>query len=202
MRTSVLVLALGILGGGPAGDLAAQRPLRRGFWLEAGAGTGTVRIGCGTCAEPLVAYGESSYLRGGGALSARVLWGIEVFALLDKTFGVADADSTLTIENVSIAPIVLWYPWRGGVFLKGGVGFARGEVAVPGPNDDPILVASGNGSGVTFGVGFDVPLFSWLSVTANLGVYYSALGDVTVDGVTVDDVIASMYNANFAITIR
>jgi hypothetical protein len=202
MRITAPLVVLGFLAAACPTEAAAQRPHRSGFWIESGAGTGAIRIGCSTCAEPIVAYGESSYLRAGGALSSRVLLGIEVFALLDRTFGIADGDSSLTVENVSIAPVVLWYPWSGGVFLKGGVGLAHGEVIVPGPDDDRTVLASNTGSGVTFGVGFDMPIFKWLAITANLGVYYTALGDVTVAETRVDDVIASMYNANFAITIR
>jgi hypothetical protein len=186
----------------PSGVLGAQRPFRSGFWIENGVGTGTIRIGCSTCTEPSVVYGRSSYLRGGVSLSSRVLLGLEVFALLDDRFGLAEGDSSLTIENVIVGPVVLWYPWRGGFFLKGGVGLAHGEVLASEMGADAAPLATGNGSGVMFGTGFDVPVFKWLSITANFGIYYTALGDVTVEGSTIDDVITSMYNANFAITIR
>jgi hypothetical protein len=202
--TARVALFAGLLLALAAAPAPGQRPFRSGFWLENGVGTGTIRIGCSTCEEPLVAYGQSSYLRGGGGLSPRVVWGIEVFALLNRTFGIAEGDSSLTVENVSIAPMVMWYPWRGGVFLKGGVGFARAEILVSPttPGGEATTLASGNGSSITFGAGFDVPLRSWLSVTANLGVYFTAVGDVVVQGQYVDDVITSMYNANFALTLR
>lgn len=190
---------LAVAGPAPA---SAQRPYRSGFWFENGVGTGTIRIGCTTCAEPTVVYGQSSYVRAGGTLSRRVAIGIEVFTLLDKTFGIAAGDSSLQVENVSLGPVVLWYPWKGGLFLKGGLGVAHGEVFVADTAGHTTTLASGTGSGVTFGAGFDIPVFKWLSITANFGIYYTALGDVTVEGTYIDDVITSMYNANFAFTIR
>ncbi len=204
MKHSIATCLFALLAAMPAHDITAQRPYRSGFWLENGVGTGTIRIGCTSCAEPTVVYGQSSYLRGGGSLSSRVLLGFEVFALLDDHFGIAQGDSSLTVENVSLGPVVLWYPWRSGLFFKGGFGLAHAEVTLGAtdPKTQPVSLASGTGSGVTFGVGFDVPVFKWLAITANLGIYYTALGDVTVRGSLVDDVITSMYNANFAITIR
>ena len=106
------------------------------------------------------------------------------------------------MENLSLGPVVLWYPWKSGLFLKGGVGVAHGEVFVADTAGKTTTLATGIGSGVTFGAGFDIPVFKWLSITANFGIYYTALGDVTVEGTLIDDVITSMYNANFAFTIR
>jgi hypothetical protein len=37
---------------------------------------------------------------------------------------------------------------------------------------------------VTFGAGFDIPVFKWLAVTANFGVYYTALGEERSRGPT------------------
>ena len=193
----------GLLAAGMAFPLAGQeRPYRSGFWLENGVGTGTVRIGCSTCEDVTSAYGQSSYLRLGGSLSRRALLGFEVFSLLDDQFSVAGGDSSIVAENVAISLIVMWYPWTSGVFFKGGAGLAVSEYVVTAPGGGESAITSGVGSGVTFGAGFDVPIRNWLSVTANLGVYFTALGDLTVQGVLIDDVIATLYNANFAITIR
>jgi hypothetical protein len=186
----------------PAPAAGQERPYRSGFWVENGVGTGTVRIGCATCEDVTSAYGESSYLRLGGSLSRRALLGAEVFTLLDDRFSVADGDSSIVAENVAISLIVMWYPWSSGVFFKGGAGLAVAEYSVTAPGGGESVATSGVGSGVTFGAGFDVPIFKWLSITANLGIYFTALGDLTVQGVVIDDVIASLFNANFAFTIR
>lgn len=203
MRHSPALLTLAMLAAGLMPQAAAaQHPYRSGFWLEDGVGTGTIRIGCSSCAEPRAVYGQSSYLRLGGSLSERVLLGFEVFALLDEHFGLAEADSSLTVENVSVGPVVLWYPWQSGMFFKGGFGLAHGEVTVAQIDGPPTILASGTGSAVTFGAGFDVPILKWFSLTANFGIYFTALGDVNIQGTYMDDVITSMYNANFAVTLR
>lgn len=197
----LLVLACTLLAGARAVD-AQEQPVRQGWWAEIGAGTGGVWVGCATCEEPTAYFGESTYLRGGGAFSERVLWGVEVFTLLNRTFQAAQSRGPSEVENMSLAPIVLWYPWRGSLFVKGGVGLARSEVRVPGPVEGETIRVRGTGSGLTFGAGFDVPLLSWLAVTTNFGVYFGAVGDVSVPPDYVDDVITTMYNVNFALTLR
>lgn len=188
--------------GGQMQPITAPRPYRRHFWLETGGGTGTTRIACSTCPDLTIMYGESSYLRMGGSLSDRILLGVETFTLLDKrVLHPNSGDTSAVIENESIAPIVMWYPWKGGVFVKGGVGLAHGAFTVRRSSVDSV-VTEGWGSGLTFGAGFDMPIRKWLSITANIGIYYTALGDVTVQGTSFEDLIATMYNANFAITIR
>ncbi len=203
-RFSVSTFRVALLGAlvGLCALPAQGQPTRKNFWAESGAGTGGLWVGCAGCEAPLVAYGESSYLRAGGAFSRRVLWGVEAFTLLNKTFEAAEEGSVLRVESVSVAPIVLWYPWENGVFFKGGVGLSRSEVRLPGEGDAAPLLASGTGSGMTFGAGFDVPIVSWLALTVNVGAYFGAIGDLSVEQMYVDDVITTMYNANFALTLR
>jgi hypothetical protein len=81
------------------------------------------------------------------------------------------------------------------------VGVARGTYRLATPAGDPVR-ATGTGSGMTTGVGLDIPVFRWLALTANAGAYVSAIGDVILPNRVVDDVIATMYHATIAITIR
>ncbi len=198
LRGAAMLGALALLGAAAA----PAQTTRKHFWAENGAGTGGLWVGCAGCDAPIVAYGESSYVRAGGAFSPRVLWGVEVFTLLNKTFEMAEGGRPLQVENVSLAPVVLWFPWENGVFFKGGVGVSRGEVRLPGADAGTSVLASGTGSGMTFGAGFDVPVFSWLALTINVGAYFGAIGDLAVGDTYVDDVITTTYNANFALTLR
>lgn len=203
----ILLLLAGVIAGAAEAQeqlpvpAPAPRPYRRHFWLETGGGTGTTRIACSSCQDLTVTYGASSYLRMGGSLSGRVLLGFEAFTLLDKRILSRSAGTAATTDNESIGPIVMWYPWKGGVFVKGGVGIAYGAFTVR-PTAVDSVVTEGFGSGVTFGIGFDMPIRTWLSITANVGSYFTAIGDITVAGTVFEDVIATMYNANFAITFR
>jgi len=180
----------------------AQAQSRSGLWLEAGGGTGTIRIGCASCLEPIALYGNSAYIRVGGTISRKVLLGVETFTLTDRTFALSDGDSSVVVKNTMFAPVALWYPWAGGTYVKFGVGVASTDIRTPPREDTPAIVTNGIGSGLTFGAGFDIPLSKRFALTVNGGVYYSALGDVGVNGNLIDDVITTMYNVNFAVTIR
>ena len=195
--------ALGVAALAAAGAAAQtpRAPTRSGFWLEAGAGTGGVWVGCEGCTDVTASFGENGYLRGGGAFSDRVLWGVEVFGL-PTVGGPATSDSTFRVNNVSVGPVVLWYPWRGGVFVKGGVGLSRSEVRLPGPGGGGAILGQATGTGLSFGVGLDVPLFRRWALTASLGSHVGAVGDLTVQDASVDDVITTMYHASVALTLR
>lgn len=196
-----LLVALVLLTTGMS-RIGAQTQSRSGFWMEAGGGTGAIRIGCASCLAPIALYGNSAYIRVGGTISSKVLLGIETFTLTDRTFALSNGDSTVVVKNAMFAPVALWYPWAGGTYFKFGVGVASTDITTPALEDSPAIVSNGIGSGLTFGAGFDIPLSRRFALTVNGGVYYSALGDVGVNGNLIDDVITTMYNVNFAITIR
>jgi len=198
-RLGIVLLVAAVALATPA---AAQEPMRSGLWAEFGRGGGNVHLGCSTCLEPTVRYGRSGYVRVGGSLTPRLLWGVEFFGLFDREFGSTEDGTTLTLDNAIASTVVLWYPWRGGIYFKGGLGLAHTELVAPVSEGTPEIITSGTGSGLTFGIGLDVPLSRRFSVTANFGMFYSAIGDVALLESVVDDVITTVYQANFAITIR
>ena len=134
--------------------------------------------------------------------------GVTRFTLLDKSVNLAGSDTVVTTASELLGVIVMWYPYSSGVYFKGGLGAGHGQFTVrpPKPPDGspepPPVITDGIGSGVTFGVGLDLPVFKWLSITANIGTYFIAIGDITVGGTVFEDLIGTMYNANFAFTIR
>ncbi|HEU4800787.1 MAG TPA: outer membrane beta-barrel protein [Gemmatimonadales bacterium] len=183
-----------------AAPVSAQRPYRAGLWIEAGGGGGKIHIDCSNCAESTVIYGSAGYLRGGATFSDRIAWGLELFSLLEDEFG---ANDQIILRQVTVSPVVLWYPWQGGVFVKGGVGISRMSVDAPATEDAPAIVGKATGSSLTFGLGLDLPIHRGIAVTTNFGVYYSANGDLVLPTVgTVDDMITTVYQINFAVTVR
>ena len=174
--------------------------MRSGFWIEAGAGTGTVRSACSACPAVTVAYGTANHLRLGLALAPRVLLGLEFFALHSSELELAAGTPPVDAEHGSIAPVVLWYVGRSGFFLKGGIGLARGTYTVQstvGP-----VTTERVGSSIAFGIGYDIRIASRLALTATLGTYATAVGDVHLDGMIVDDLIATVYEAGVGLTLR
>jgi hypothetical protein len=186
---------------GATHDAAAQAAARSGFWLEGGWGAGTVRSACSACPSVTVAYGTSTHLRVGGALSARALLGLELFALHSSELELADGAPPVDAENGSLGPVVIWYVGPSGLFLKGGVGLARGNFTVRSTSGEPVTTDR-TGSTITFGVGFDLGVARRFALTANLGMNVAAIGDVDVDGTVADDVVATVYEAAVGITLR
>ena len=164
-------------------------------------GTGTVRTSCDRCGDVTSAYGPTDYLRVGRSLSPRVLLGLEIFALDASELVLGPGAAPVRAESGSIAPIVLWYVGRSGFFLKGGAGLARGTFTVRTALGETVSTER-TGSAFTFGLGFDIGVLRWLALTANLGTNVMAIGDVTVDGVLVDDLIATVYEVGVGVTLR
>lgn len=190
-----------ILAATPA---TAQRPHRSGFWIETGGGPSRIRVGCTGCTDVTRRPGSGGYLRLGGAVSDRVMFGVESYTLVDETFGFDPADDPVVAENSSLAAIVLWYPWRSGLFLKGGVGLAYGDFTLPAETTlsaQPIRTR-GTGVGMNLGAGCDLPIWRSLALTASAGAWVTAIGDIALPTVNIDDVIATMYSATIGLTLR
>lgn len=180
---------------------AAQRPHRSGLWFEIGGGPAGVRVACTNCTDVTRRSASGGFMRLGGAISDAVVMGVESFSLIDETFGFGENDTTLMAENASLIAIVLWYPGRSGAFLKGGVGLAAGEFTVEQTPEEP-RVTSGEGVGLSFGVGYDQPITRAIAISANAGVWVTAIGDIVLPGERVDDVIATLYNLSISLVIR
>lgn len=181
--------------------VAAQGELRQGFWLEGSTGTGTVRNSCAGCPGITVGYGSSNHLRIGGSLNRRLLVGVELFALRSSKITLASGAPPVDAENISVAPIVIGYIGHSGFFLKGGAGLTRGNFTVRPESGEPVTTRR-TGSGLTFGVGLDIKLLRWLAMTVTLDTYVAAVGDVYVEDVLVDDIIATVYEAGIGLTLR
>jgi hypothetical protein len=181
--------------------VAAQNPHRNRFWLELGGGPGAIRIGCGGCPGVTTSSGSTGYFRLGGSLSEKVLLGVETFGFTDETFQFTDQDPAFVAENETLVAVVLWYPWRGGVFLKGGVGLAGGRFTVA-TDSGATAVAQGVGVGLTLGVGFDYPISRRLALTANAATFITGIGDLRIGPALVDDVIPELYQLSIGLALR
>ena len=187
-----------------AGALAAQRPSRPhrgGLWGEFGFGPGHVRVACSGCTNVVSDNGQTSYLRIGGTVSDHVLIGFELFSLLDEAFHFSLDVSTSSAETATAAVIILWYPGRRGLYFKGGVGVAAGQYRIP-TSPTQADTATGVGIGLTFGTGWDWAISRKFAITANVGAYVTAVGDIVLTGRRVDDVIATMYQGSIGFTFR
>lgn len=197
MRWTLAACALLLLLHSPA---YGQRRVRNGFWLESNSGRAYFRLHCSNCASASTATATSGSLAIGGALSARVLLGLETFGLIDETFGFAEEDSSVVAEAGGLAPVIIWYPTPTRLFLKGGVGPADGTFTLTQNNED--VAIDGVGVGFTVGVGYDLPITRHIAFGLNLGVWVMAMGDVVLPDRTIDDAIATMYHAGISLVVR
>ncbi|UCG87033.1 MAG: outer membrane beta-barrel protein [Gemmatimonadota bacterium] len=160
--TAVLAVLL-FLCAGPAQAQADQR--HRGFWIGFGLGAGWNNEGT---------PGGMLYARLGGTLSQKWLLGGELAGwgrreTVSTLLG--DTDVTTTQGNATFT--TLFYPLTaGGLYVKGGVGFAWVEYSTA--VQDVEVSTDRQGLGTTFGVGYDirlgsniylVPGFDWLFQT-------------------------------------
>ncbi|HXV89747.1 MAG TPA: hypothetical protein VD707_00165 [Gemmatimonadales bacterium] len=196
-----LALAVTLVAGALADRAAAQRPHRSGLWFELGSGPAAVRVACAGCADVSFEGGSGGYLRVGGVVSDRVLLGVEAFGFDDETFGFTAGDTAFVAETATVAAVALWFPWRSGAFLKGGVGIAEGSFTTT-PTPGSPVIAEGVGVGLTFGVGWDFAISRKFAITANAAAFITAIGDLVLPSETVDDVIATMYVVSIGFTVR
>jgi len=197
---AVWVSAFLALVAAPAPAQRPHRPHRSGLWGEFGGGPGRLRVACSGCNSVVLSSGSTSYIRIGGTVSDHVLIGVEAFSLLDRGFGFVSGDSGST-ENGTIALIVIWFPGRTGLFVKGGVGLAGGQFTLP-SSPTTADTSNGLGTGMTFGAGWDWSISRRFAFTVNVAAYVTAVGDVVLPSRRVDDVIATMYQGSIGFSFR
>lgn len=185
----------------PLAPAHAQRPHRSGLWFEAGWGLSTIRVACTGCEGVTRASGSAAAFRLGGVVSDKVLIGVETFTYLNESFGLSETDTALVAATSNLGGIVMWWPWKSGFFVKGGIGVAQGEFTLNADTEDEV-VYQGTGVGLTFGIGLDVPVKRWLAFSFNAGAYVTAIGDLVTHTVRIEDVIPSMYALTLGFTIR
>ena len=179
----------------------AQVP-RSGFWAEAAGGPSRIAMSCGDCDRTVSAGSGGWAVRAGAALEDGVLAGIE-FALpgADRVDLEDRAEGEAAAETWSASAVVLWYPWRSAVSLQAGLGVAGGTITVE-PEDGQPVEADGTGLGLSVGFGWEFPVSRHVGVSARVGTWVAAIGDVASAGLFVDDALATSYAFVVGIVIR
>jgi hypothetical protein len=181
---------------------AQQRPHRSGFYLELGGGVATSRASCAGCEDVTRNNGNSSTLRLGFPLSDHVMLGLEAFSFGNKGgFSFYSVEDESRVQTSTTQAVVLWYPTKTGLFVKGGTGIAESQFFVPQEGSDSVSV-KGTGVGLTLGLGYDLNLSRRFALTTNAGIHVTAIGDVQLPSGPVDDVIATIYSLNIGLTLR
>jgi hypothetical protein len=185
-----------------AAGAEAQRPHRAGLWIETGGGVGYVRIASSGSTNVTSAPGSTSYLTVGVLLSDNVLLGIENAGFVDDMLGFFRGDTSSLAETWNLGVVVLWYPWRSGLFAKGGVGVAQGAFTFTPTGGGAPITVRGTGVGLNFGAGYDLKVSRKIALTACVCADIAGIGDVVLPSTRIDDMIASVYHVTIGLTIR
>ena len=189
MRPIILFLAVVTLGTTTAGTAEAQHA-REGFWFSGGLGAGAVG---GDDIDANI--GAAALLSFGGSLSPTWKLGFE-------SSGFATRDDGVYRLGTTHAPTVYFFPSdRGGLFLKGGIGYLQYLEAV---DDDELDEDVGlSGWGVQLGVGYDLRVGSAVSLTPYLMGMMIGSNEIELDGVgTGIETNARLGQLGVAITVR
>jgi hypothetical protein len=189
-------IGAGLLVAFGAGPLVAQERARSGFWMDAGAGYGRLRIRCANCATAGTAYGGTATVTFGRSLSRTVVLGLEA-----QVWSSWESGPREQVRSLSV--VAQWYPFRERrFFVRGGTGLVQGPVVYAGGGAAPEDV-KGTGVGLTVGVGYDVPLGKHFGLAVQLASHVAALGDLALAGdVTLDDTIAYVTRISVALVVR
>lgn len=149
---AVLLTAMPVLAQG--NDTAPHA----GFWLSGGFGAGFTDTD-----NEESDSGPAGYLRMGGTPSDRLSLGGEIIGVNRDVDGVDVSQGNATLT-------ALYYPHSpGGLFVKGGLGFATATVSAELPGG-ATLTDDESGFGLTFGAGYDIRLGRNFFLTPNLDV--------------------------------
>ena len=177
-----------------AAPAAAQIPRRGGLWADAGAGFARLRLTCVSCASVAAANGTEVTVTIGGAPSRNVLLGVQA-QTWSSTRGPRQ-------QVRSLAAVVQWYPWPArGWFVRAGAGVVQGPVT-PGADATQSATVQNTGVGLDFGAGYDFPVSAHFGLTVQAATHIAALGDLQVDGLRANDVIAYLARLGVAVVFR
>jgi hypothetical protein len=191
-RASALALALCALLAGAAG---AQERVRTGFWADAGAGYARLRLRCSNCSGVGTAHGVTLTATLGRSLSRRAILGLE-----GQIWSSLEAGPHEQVRSVTV--VVQWYPFlKEHFFVRGGTGIVQGPV-VPSVSGAQPEAVKGTGVGLTLGFGYDVPLGEHVAVAFQAASHVAALGDLQLQGTTLQDTIAYVTGFAVALVVR
>jgi len=206
-RMRVVQLAVGALGGlvlaGPAfaqaQAAAPQAPASESrLWITAGAGSTTLKGDCTTCP------GDARYNHTGGLLvnigfrvNAKMDGGVELFWVPAETVGGE------TVRTTMLLGVAQFRPWdQHGFFLKAGMGIGFVKNFVYDATNDIYPPYTTNALALTYGAGWEFRTRSRVGFQVYGTQHIVALGDLTFNEGTIENVLGNYWSVGASIVIR
>jgi hypothetical protein len=165
----------------------------QGWWGSFGAGISGLRFACKDCSESQPVYeAPAGVISFGKSIGTKVAFGVEIGAALPTT-------EDRKVAATTLSGMARWYPSQAPFFLKFGVGLSRARLSLT--TDGQTQSAMRNGSGISFGAGYDVRLGKSVAITPLVGWYMSAIGDIGVGDTVRQNVSWNTWSVGVGVTI-
>ncbi len=175
---------------------AAPQPSR--LWVTLGGGSTTLKGDCTTCT------GDANYNHAGSLLlnvgfrgNRRLDGGVELFWAPAKT---ATGESVRTTMLMGVAQFRPWV--QRGFFLKGGMGIAFVRNFIYDATNDLYPPYTTNALALTYGAGWEFRTRSRVGFQVYGTHQIAALGDLTFNEGTIENVVGNFWSAGASIVIR
>jgi hypothetical protein len=197
-RTPLLLFVLILAMAAPAMAQPPQAPAPvhpDGWWGSFGAGIAGLRFACEDCGEDQPVYEAPAVtVSFGKSIGTKVAFGVEYSGAFPAL------DSGARVVASSLAGVARWYPSASKIFLKFSVGLSRVRATVT--SNGETLSEIRNGTGIAFGLGYDIRVGRSVALTPYAGWYMSAIGDIGAAGTAQKrDVSWNTWSAGVGVTI-
>jgi len=170
---------------------APNRP--QGWWGSAGVDFSAIRFACQDCANEQPVYesvaGEVAF---GKSIGTKVALGAEVAVA-------APSGPPGRAVITTVTGIARWYPSSSPLWLKFGVGMARGRSTLV--SGVGLYQSIRNGVAIDFGAGYDIQVSKSLAITPMAGWYMGAIGDIITPTAVIRNVSWNNWTFGVSLTV-
>ena len=170
---------------------APNRP--QGWWGSVGVDFSAMRFACQDCANEQPVYESAAgQFAFGKSIGTKVAFGVEVATATPKG---PPGRAVIT----AVTGIARWYPSSSPLYVKFGVGMARGRNSLV--SGAGLYQTIRNGAAISFGAGYDIQVSKSLAITPMAGWYMSAIGDIITPTAVIRNVSWNNWTFGVSLTV-
>jgi hypothetical protein len=175
-----------------AGNASApSRP--QGWWGSVGVDLSAIRFACQDCADEQPVYESAAgQVAFGKTIGTKVAFGAEVSI---ATPSGPPGRAVITAVTGSAR----WYPSNSPLYVKFGVGMARGRNSLV--SGAGLYQTIRNGVVISFGAGYDIQVSKSLAITPMAGWYMGAIGDIITPTAVIRNVSWNNWTFGVSLTV-